>query len=67
VWVFQAGDVLQTRCTAALVALGLSTVMFSRDMREWWCRQRLGLAVRVANFGQVLMAALAPPLWACVN
>ena len=58
---------LQTWHTAALMALDLSTVKFSRDMSECWFRQRLGLAMHVANFRLVLMAALAPPVRACLS
>ena len=53
------------RHTAALMALDLSTVRFSRDMSECWFRQRLGLAAHMASAGMVLMAALAPPVRAC--
>ena len=45
----------------------MSTVRFSRDMIESWFRQRLGLAAHVANFGLVLMAALALPVRACLS
>ena len=65
--VFQAGEVLQTRHTAALMALDLSTVRFSRDMSERWLRQRFGLAMHFANFGLVLTATLVPPVRACLN
>ena len=47
---------------AALMGLDLSRVKISRTMSETWFRHRLGLAVHIANFGMVLMAALAPPL-----
>ena len=67
VWVFKTGEVLQTRRTAALMALDLPTVRFPRDMSESWFRQGLGLAVHVPNLGLVLMAALAPPLRACLS
>ena len=66
-WVFQAGEVLQTRQTEELMALDLSTVRFSRDMSECWFRQRLRLAVHFANVVLVLMAALVPPVRACLN
>ena len=62
VWVFQTGEILKTSHAAALMGLDLSTVKLSHDMGEPWFRQRLGLAVHVANFGLVLLAALAPPL-----
>ena len=67
VWVFLASEVLQTRHTAALMALDLSTVRFSRDTSECWFRQRMGLATHVANFGLVLMVALAPPVPTCLS
>ena len=64
---FQVGQVLRTQHMAALLGLYLSKVTFSADMSESWFRQRLGLAVRIPQFGLVLMAALAPPLRACVG
>ena len=67
VWVFQIGDTLRTAYMAALMGLDLSMVRFSERMSEHWFRQRLGLAVRIAIFGLVLMAALAPPLKACLG
>ena len=67
VWVFQAGQALHMRHMAALMAVDLSMVKFSKDMTESWFRQRLGLAVHVGNFGLVLMAALAPPVRACLS
>ena len=42
-------------------------VTFSADMSESWFRQRLGLSVRIPNLGMALMAALMPPLRACVG
>jgi hypothetical protein len=66
VWVFQVGHQLQTQHMAALMALDLSKVKFCEGMSERWFRQRLGLAVHVANFGLILMAALTPPLQACL-
>ena len=62
VWVFQVGHTLHTKHMAALMGLDLSRVKISRTMSETWFRHRLGLAVHIANFGIVLMAALAPPL-----
>ena len=47
--------------------MDLSTFSYSTDMSECWFRQRLGLAVHVANFGMVLMAAVAPPVRACLK
>eukprot|EP00974_Lingulodinium_polyedra_P028842 2779221-Lingulodinium_polyedra.AAC.1 len=44
------------------MALDLPCVNFSADTRETWFRRRLGMAMRVANVGSVLMAALAPPM-----
>ena len=67
VWVFQVGDTLRTSHMAALMGLDLSVVKFSERMSETWFRQRLGLAVHIANFGLVLTAALAPPLQACLG
>ena len=66
-WVFQVGHTLRTQHMAALMGLDLSIVKFSAGMSERWFRQRLGLAVHVANFGLVLMAALAPALQACTG
>ena len=67
VWVFQTGEILKTSHAAALMGLDLSTVKLSDDMGEPWFRQRVGLAVHVANFGLVLLAALAPPLQVFVS
>jgi len=67
VWVFQVGDTLRTKHMAALMGLDLSMVKFSERMSETWFRQRLGLAVHIANFGLVLTAALTPPLQACLG
>ena len=66
-WVFQAGQALNTHHMAALMGIDLSMVIVSAHMSEAWFRQRLGLAVHVPNFGLVLMAALAPPLRACIG
>ncbi len=66
-WVFQVGQMLRTQHMAALMGLDLSMVKFSEGMSESWFRQRMGLAVHIPNFGLVLMAALAPPLHACVG
>ena len=67
VWVFQVGHALRTHHMAALMGLDLSMVTFSADMSESWFRQRLGLARHIPHVGLVLMAALAPPLRACVG
>ena len=67
VWVFQVGQMLRTHHMAALMGLDLSMVTFSAHMSESWFRQRLGMAVHIPNFGLVLMAALAPPLRACIG
>ena len=67
VWVFQVGQTLRTHHMAALMGLDLSMVTFSAHMSESWFRQRLGMAVHIPNFGLVLMAALAPPLRACIG
>ena len=67
VWVFQIGQTLRTHQMAALMGLDLSMVTFSADMSESWFRQRLGMAVHIPNFGLVLLAALAPPLRACIG
>ena len=67
VWVFQVGHTLRTTHMAALMGLDLSMVRFSERMSENWFRQRLGLAMYIATFGLVLMAALAPPLKACLG
>ena len=64
---FQAGEALHTRHMAALMAVDLSMVRFSKDMSESWFRCRLGMAVHVGNVGLVLMAALAPPVRACLS
>ena len=66
-WVFQAGQPLRTHHMSALMGLDLSTVTFSEHMSESWFRQRLGLAVHIPNFGMVLLAALTPPLRACIG
>ena len=65
--VFQAGEQIQTRHTAALTAMDLSTVWFSRDTSERWLRQRLGFAAHSTNFAIVLMAAVTPPARACLK
>ena len=67
VWVFQVGDTLRTTHMAALMGLDLSMVRFSERVSDHWFRERLGLAVHIANFGLVLMAALAPPLQTCLG
>ena len=67
VWAFQAGEALCVKHCAALMAVDMSVVKLTKDMSECWFRQRLGLAVHVGNFGLVLMAALAPPLQACLH
>ena len=67
VWVFQAGQTLCTHHMAALMGLDLSMVTFSAHMSESWFRRRLGMAVHIPNFGLVLMAALTPPLRACIG
>ncbi len=66
VWVFQ-GELLTTQHAAALMGLDLSAMKFSPDMGEDWFRLRLQLGAPVANFGLVLLAALMPPLQACVG
>ena len=66
-WVFQTGEVLLTKHMAALMGVDLSMVRFSKDMNETWFRHRLGMAVHIGTFGLVLMAALAPPLRACLS
>ena len=67
VWVFQIGEALRTRHMAALMGLDLSMVTFSEHMSESRFRQRLGMAVHIPNFGLVLLAALTPPLRACLG
>ena len=67
VWVFQVGQTFRTHHMAALMGLDLSMVTFSAHMSESWFRRRLGMAVHIPNFGLVLMAALAPPLRACIG
>ena len=67
VWVFQIGQALRTHHMAALMGLDLSRVTLSTHMSESWFRQRLGLAVHIANFGLVLMAALTSPLSASIG
>ena len=67
VWVFQVGNSLQTKHMAALMGLDLSIVKFNEHMTESWFRQRLGMAVHIANFGLVLLAALTPPLQAVMS
>ena len=67
IWVFQVGDWLRTQDMATLMGMDLSIMKFSAGMSERWFRQRLGLAVHVANFGLVLMAALAPGLQSCTG
>ena len=67
VWVFQIGEALRTRHIAALMGLDLSMVAFSVHMSESRFRQRLGMAVHIPNFGLVLLAALTPPLRACLG
>ena len=66
-WVFQIGEALHTRHMAALMGLDLSMVTFSVHMSESRFRQRLGMAVHIPNFGLVLLAALTPPLRACLG
>ena len=66
-WVFQIGEALRTRHMAALMGLDLSMVTFSVHMSESRFRQRLGMAVHIPNFGLVLLAALTPPLRACLG
>ena len=67
VWVFQVGQTFRTHHMAALMGLDLSMVTFSAHMSASWFRQRLGMAVHIPSFGLVLIAALAPPLTACMQ
>lgn len=66
-WCFQAGQFLSVHHLAALMGLDMSAVSFDESMGEVWFRQRLGLAVHIANFGLVLLAALSPPLLRCMS
>ena len=66
-WVFQVGQALRTHHMAVLMGLDLSMVTISAHMSQSWFRQRLGLAVHIPKFGLVLMAALTPPLRACIG
>ena len=67
VWVFQIGEALRTRHIVVLMGLDLSMVTFSEHMSESRFRQRLGMAMHIPNFGLVLLAALTPPLRACLG
>ena len=59
---FRAGMRLTAYHLAALEGLDTTKMKFAPDMSPSWFAQRLGLGVHVANFGMVLMGALAVPM-----
>ena len=61
-WSFQIGEVLSVYHLAAMMGFDTTAITFDGDMSPQWFRQRLGMAVHVANFGMALMAVLTPPL-----
>ena len=59
---FQAATKLTTYHVAALSGLDTTKMKFAKNMNPTWFRARVGLGVHVANYGMVLMGALAPPM-----
>ena len=66
-WCFQAGQFLSIHHFAKLMGLQMEDVVLQRRFTEAWFHARLDAAAHIANFGLVLMAAIAVPLNTLVN